>query len=264
MDFNMPKVYYLCFLFFFAGLSSCKVSREEDPVVIYTGETEYRFDLFEKRDSLSGDPTFGLWVESMKTYDAGNYSIDHTVDASSQQININMLGVQKPASGVGAAGPAKTFIPIGHLQDGDYQMNISLAGAVVNKASLHIAAGHYSLSLPNPEGILFQNLVMDHIPVGTIWGYAGIANESQQPVANAFILDLKPISADPGLPPGYYSYFTVSGTGDVFLHNSMGVPGKALPFVRKLTGSRVELTNLLQSYRAQPIAIRCLTTFGEE
>jgi hypothetical protein len=253
-----------CFLISILTCSACRVNREDDPVIHYTADPEYQIDLYEQRDPVNGDPLLGLWVESIQSFDFDNYQIIDTVRINGRQIEVELSGVKKPDIGSGLPGTAKGFIPIGNLPDGEYPFNISLAGAVVNKGALKISAGHSTLSMPGPQGIIIQNLVMEHIPDGLIWGYAATPSEPQQPLANAFILELKTVSADPGLAPGYYSYFTITGTGDVFLHSSIKPDGLATNFVRRLTGQPVDLHNILQTYRAKPLPIRCLTTFGAQ
>jgi hypothetical protein len=260
----VPDIKYSGLLFLTLVLTACRVSREDDPIVHYTADPEYQIDLYEQRDPANGAPIFGLWVESTKSFEFANYIIEDTIAVGDREIEVDLIGIQKPDTGIGPASPARTFIPIGKLADGQYQLNISLAGAITNKGTLTVSSGPYIASFSQPQGIIMQNLVMDHIPDGMLWGYAATPSEPQQPVAAAFLLDLKSISADPGLAPGYYSYFTISGTGSIFLHSSILPNVQAEPFVRTLTAPYPALKGLLQTYRSKPLTIRCLSTTGEQ
>lgn len=211
-------------------------------------------------------PTFGLWVESMQVYDCSGYGIDATVTQSGGRIEVNLLGVGLNDPCAGAPATARQFLPIGNLQDGVYAFSLSLRDAIVNEGILTVGNGRYILSMPNPQGIDFQNLVLERLPAGIVWGYAATPNEQAEPIADNFIFDLKTLTTESGLTPGFYSYFTVAGTGDVFFHKSITPSGSAEQFVRKLSADPNSLKSLLQTYRnaaQQPLQIRCWTTAGE-
>jgi hypothetical protein len=129
-----------------------------------------------------------------------------------------------------------------------------------------VANGYYSLSLPNAQGVYVQHFELNSLPSGITWGYADTPDEASEPVADNFITDLKTLTADDGLAPGFYSYFTVSGTGDFLFHKLIQPEGAARFYVRRLTASPAALQSLLQNYRGaaqQPLQIKCWTTEGE-
>ncbi len=248
------------------AFAACRVNPDDDPVIIVTTPPEFTVDLFEQRDATDGSPLFGLWVESMATFDCSGYGIDATVSVQNNRIAVTLLGIVPATPCAGIPAHARQFLPIGNLQDGSYEFSLSLRDAIVNNGTLTIANGHYMLSLPDQQGIDFQNLVLEHMPDGIVWGYAEVPNETTKPVADNFIFDLKKITEDPALPPGFYSYFTVSGTGNVIFHKRIAPAGVAEQFVRRLATAPDALKSLLQNYRSatQPsLQIRCLTTAGE-
>lgn len=253
----------VCFSLF---LAACQVTDISDDVII-TIEPEYAVALFEQRDAADGSPTFGLWMERMLNSECPGYGIETEVAVSAGGIFVTILGVLPPAVPcVGDSTPARQFVAIGNLADGVYPFTLSLRDVVANKGILAVANGRYELSLPDAQGIEVQEFVLEHLPEGMIWGYAATPNESSQPVADDFIANLKTISAENGLAPGYYSYFTVTGTNDIYLHNRILPSGSARFFVRRLTASRDALKSLLQNYRTaaqQPLSIHCWTTEGE-
>ena len=248
-----------------AAFSACKVDPNDDPAVVVTADPEFSVDLFEQRNPTDGTPLFGLWVESMDKYDCEGYGIDATVALETGRIEVNLLGVTAPTPCTGDPAPARQFLPIGNLPDGVYTFVLSLRDAIVNEGVLTVLNGHFELSLPNAQGVDFQNMVLEHLPDDIAWGYVAIPNEMAEPVADAFITDLKKITTDPGLPPGFYSYFTVSGTGQITFHKSIAPGVVSEQFVRRFNGTGA-LKSLLFDYRSDPqlpLSIRCWTPAGE-
>jgi hypothetical protein len=248
------------------SLAGCYAPQDEDPDIIVTLDPEFTVDLFEQRDSLNGAPTFGLWVESMQQFDCGNYQIDALVTVSSNEINIQLQEIRTPDSCLGAPSAAKGFLPIGDLADGMYDFRLSLNPVIVSKGVLVVQNGHYELLIPNPQGIDFQNRVLEALPEGYVWGYALTPDEQDQPVADQFVQNLKTLTQEPVLTPGFYSYFTVSGTGQYYFHRSIAPMGQHRPFLRRLSDDmQGSVRNLLQGYRnapSQALEISCLSTFG--
>lgn len=261
-----PLPHLRCILLFtllLLALASCKMV--EDDVVVVTLSPEYSVDLFEQRSAADGTPQFGLWVESMANYPCPGYSVDAQVTVQNGNIGVVLLGVLAPAICEGDSAPAKQFLPIGNLADGTYTFSISLRDVIVNKGALSVTNGQYKLSLPNTQGVFIENFILDPLPDGIIWGYAATPDEPSEPVADNFLTDLKTLSIENDLPPGFYSYFKLSGTGNISLHKSIAPAGVSRPFVRRLTASNDALKGLLQGYRdaAQPLQIKCWTTEGE-
>lgn len=248
------------------SLGACRVGSNDDTDIVVTADPEFVIDLFEARNPADGTPAFGLWVESVKLYDCTGYGIDAAVQIQNNRIEVDLLGAIPASPCSGDPAPAKQFLPIGALADGSYEFAVSLRDVIINEGVLTVAAGQYSLSLADPQGVDFQNLVLSRLPDGIIWGYADTPDELSEPVADNFIFDLKTLSAEAGLSPGYYSYFTVTGAGSIYFHKSIAPAGAAELFARRLTASPDALKSLLQNYRnaaQQPLHIRCWTTEGE-
>ena len=263
---KLSRLHWLISLIVFVlSISACHVEDDKNDVIV-TIPPEYAVDIYEYRAATDGTPTFGLWIESMDKYRCPGYLVDALTEIQNGRIGVTILGVTEPTPCVGDSAPVKQFLPIGNLADGIYEFVISLRDVIVNKGTLDVTNGHYALSLPDAQGIIFDNFIVETLPEGIIWGYASTPDEPSQPIADDFLADLKTVTAEDNLDPGFYSYFTVSGTGNVSLHKSIAPDGISKPFVRRLTGSTDALKGILQSYRdatPKPLVIKCWTTEGE-
>ncbi len=247
-------------------LTACRDQHLDEADPIFNIDPEFTADLFERRNAADGSAEFGLLVESMTDCDCANCAVIAESNIVGDRISVRLLGIQKPDSCFGAPAPARAFVPIGNLADGTYQFSLSLRNVVTNEGTLTVEKGRWTLSMPAVQGIEFQNYVLDKMPENLLWGYAVTPTEKAITASKELLADLKKITTDPGLAPGFYSYFTVTGGGTVFFHKSFAPVGPAQIFVRKLTASPAELKNLLQGYRnpaQENLQIRCLTTLGE-
>lgn len=245
--------------------AACRAPVEEDSDVIFSLDPEFTMDLFEQRDASTGAATFGMWVESMAKFDCGNYRITGTAALSADLLELRLEDINAPDTCKGDAGPARGFIPIGPLADGVYRFRVLRNIPVVNEGTLSVKNGHYELTLTKEQDIVFQNRVLEALPDGYVWGYALAPIEADLPRADQFLAQLKPLTAEPGLAPGYYSYFTVAGTGQYFFHTSIAPQGQFRPFLRRFSGDPEALRNLLKVYREdplRPLEITCLSTRG--
>lgn len=253
-------------LFLFCGflLNACQ-NGKDDPVVIVTTDPEFQVDLFEQRSTVDGSPVFGLWIRSVEKFPCSNYVLENEVQVAGADISVHLSSVQSPDTCQGAAAVAQAFVPIGNLPNGTYNLTLSLADAIENKAVLNVFGDRYELTVEYPQGIDFQNLVVNKMPENLLWGYVLTPDAAATDRAAVFLADLKSITAEHNLPAGYYSYFTVSGTGLISLHAGFVPAAPVQVFVRKFVSGPENLQNLLQQYRSSPqtaLQIGCLTTLG--
>jgi hypothetical protein len=261
-----PRPFFALMCFVLA-VSACRVNEAETEEPTFTGNPEYKIDLFEERDAADGTPTFGLWVERLALSECEGYGVDAVVKVENGGIAVTILGVLPPPTPcAGDSAPARQFLPIGALADGTYKFDLLLRDVIVNEGVLTVSNGRYALSLPDAQGVEFGNFVVESLPDGIIWGYAATPDEASEPVADDFLVDLKTLTTEHGLAPGFYSYFTVAGTGDIFFHARIAPNGASKTFVRRLAASPDALKGLLQNYRdatTPPLNIKCWTTQGE-
>jgi hypothetical protein len=259
------KQKFTLFLFFLLTLLGC--NRNSLPYgddTIFNGKAEFSIDLFEQRDDANGTPVFGLWVESMEVFDCDNYLIVSEKEQNLGHIKIMLRGIEKPQNCNAKTAKARVFIPIGNLADGEYQLEINLRDAISNKGKLSVAQGKYSLDLPDPKGIVIGNYFVQAMPDQLFWGYIETPIEQATQQANALLADLKNLSTTVALPTGFYSYFTVSGSGTVFFNPVFSPTMNHVVFVRKMTTNPTEISKTLQIYRSgsQPLVLKCYSTSG--
>lgn len=260
----MPRQLLLLFGLF-CTLNACKEKLAE-PDFVYTGAPEFALDLFEQRSVTDGASGLGLWVSSFALQDGAGFGINASVEVKDRDIVMHIWGVQKPDSIKGQPAPAAGFVPFGSLAEGDYKLSVILGATVQSHATLTIGKDHSDLSDSDARGIVFQNMALRHLPDGLAWGYADAHNEVVKAKAEQFVSDLKNLSSEAGLAPGFYSYFTVTGTGTVFLHPSIDPTDAHIPFVRALSGTPDALRGLLEGYRTDgvlPLKVKCLSGWGE-
>jgi len=250
-------------LFFSLLLSACRDQHLADLPTVFNLEPEFTIDLFEQRDPADGTAQFGLWVESMADCPCAGCAVVAETEVQGKDISVRLLGIQEPVPCTGAPAQARTFVPLGPLAEGEYSISLSLRSAVTNTGTLQVTQGRWALTMPDPQGVVFQNYVLEKMPDDMVWGYARTPDEASVLAAQNWLSDLKKITADGGLAPGFYSYFTVSGNGAMFLHKNFAPQGVAQVFVRKLAAPPADLKNLLQTYRANALEVKCLTTRGE-
>lgn len=258
----------LLLTFVLLSLVACRRDETEEPDIIVSVEPEFIFDLYEQRDTLGAAPRFGLWMESMAKYACSGYQIRTTTKLKGNHLFVQVLEVEKPAVCVGDSSPARQFVPLGDLPEGTYAVTVTLgeAEALVSEGVLTVGSDVYELSMSQTRGFDLQNRVLKALPAKCLWGYVLAPQEAQTPPANQFVTDLKTLTDEPVLAPGFYGYFTVSGSGQYFFHRSITPPaGQHVPFLRKLTAPEGALQGLLQGYRSnpsQPLAIRCWSSEG--
>jgi hypothetical protein len=263
IHFTMQKfTLFLLLVLYMAGCKRNSLPYGDD--VIVNVKPEFSIDLFEQRDDTNGTPVFGLWVESMEVFECDNYQIIHDKTQDAAAIKVMLQGIQKPQNCNPQTAKAKVFIPIGKLADGAYSLEIDLRDVVSNKGKLKVSQGNYSLEMPDPKGIVIGNYLVQAIPDQLFWGYIETPAEQAAQQANALLADLKSLSTSVSLSAGYYSYFTVSGSGAIFFNPAL-LPGtNHVVFVRKMNTSPADIRKTLQTYRSasQPLVVKCFSTSG--
>lgn len=259
----LPTLLHVCIFL----LASCKPGDGlQDPEVVVTVDPEFTVDLFEERDAASGNKRLGLWIESMKYYPCATPQINASVSVAGNNISVRILGVSNDTC-QGLPQKARMFLPFGAVSTGIYAFSLSLGpvDAIQNKGELKVEADEYALSLPNAQGVDVQHFELKSIPDPMLWGQIQTPGAQAGAKAAQCIADLKSVSDDPLLEPGYYGYFTLSATGQWNVHSSLSSGKPELFFVRRATQGFDAIKTILGQYRSgadSPLMIRCLTSNG--
>lgn len=268
----VPMILRLPLLFLFSAVlfwvSCSKSSVEDDGTIIVKTPPEFNVDLFERRDDQTGEPQLGLWIESIQAYPCDQPIIEVSTAQQQQTIKVLIAGVRLPEPCSGGMQKASIFIPFGVLTAGiyDLQINVGANSLIQNIGKLQVETDKAVLQMPDARAINILNFVTNRIPDHYLWGYAAVPDEGSEPAADQFLVDLKKRSVDVALPPGYYSYFSVSGTGQVHLHSSILPQGVHEPFVRQFNGDLQPLRQIIEAARNSPdtpLPIYCQSTLGK-
>ena len=250
---------------FLLSAVSCKKETIEDPDVVISVDPEFLVDLFELRNPVDGSPELGFWVETISDYPCSEGTFLSQVLEQDGAFRLVLDEVVIPDSCPTTSGPVSDFVPLGELSSGVSPLTFSIASALNSQGELLLQEDVFEWVVDKEVGIEVLNRVVNRIPDGLIWGYAAPRTEQEVPKAHAFINDLKAISTDHNLPVGFYSYFTVTGTGLITPHRSFD--GGSHFFVRRISMDQLPaLEALLNAYRdtqQTPIELKCLSTYGE-
>lgn len=266
-EMNRPllTIFNLAFLVLFTG--GCKPITSEDPDTVVTAKPEFTIDLYEQRDPANGAATFGIWIESIENYDCADPQIEASATVVGDLISVSILGVKMPSPCVADSVKARRFLAIGQISDGTYKFRLALGpvDAIVNEGTIAVSEGLYTLTLTNVQGIDIQEYVLRRIPESMVWGYASTPDATAQGAADQFLAQVKNVSSESLLPPGFYGYFTISGTNQLSLHKSIAPNAPSESFVRKFDNFTL-LQNVITQFRFapdKPLNIRCFSTMGE-
>jgi hypothetical protein len=145
------------------------------------------------------------------------YQIRNELSVDGNLIDIHLKDIERDGNDDLniAKGPASCTINLGALGKGQYDVNI-LVGQSANQGTITIDDDQILLDFPTGQGLTINHDTLNRIPFGTIWGYVGYQNSSNQGLANNFITGMNALGAEPAtLQPGYYGYFSISDSGDI-------------------------------------------------
>lgn len=246
-------------------LTACRAVPDDTPDIVVTLDPEFTVDLFEQRNPADGHSTLGLWVESTAIYPCEQVAIDAEAWASASTVDVLIRGIQQPDTCTGAPGQARRFLALPPLAPGQYDFYLEMGPTLRSSATLTAGPERLTLQVREAQGVDFRYRELFPLPEGLLWGYVRVPDETLEPLSEDFLKDLKLLTTEPNLTPGYYSYFTMSGTQQAFFHPAFKPAGVHKVFVRRFSGNPDALRALMQGYRSggTPLPIRCWSTVGE-
>lgn len=207
-DFYFRLLLPCIFLLFFAGCSK-EAPYDELPTPLIVGLHEV-FDDNERCFSLS--------FSTAENYPCDNFEIISTLDNSSQGMHITFKGLHVPRICISTVGPAKGYLYIKQMQEGDFALNF-LYGNKEVKTMTNISDQELlvNLNVANEEFLFFPDTKINRIPSNYIWGNLRDTGGHGLSIGDAFFQDLQASGAwDPELEDGHYGFFRISSS-ELFL-----------------------------------------------
>ena len=242
---------------------ACNTDKTEAPILDTTVAKEYELDLWESLDNSVR--TFQLRASTIKSEDCLNYSIESAVNRFGNSFEINLGKPLVPTTCERGFGPAKSYLDLGILTNGTYNLTIKLGQIVPSIGRLIVNNGSYYFYMPAPIGFKINNNILYKIPDNTIWGYIDY-ELTASPIVEQFLVDLNKISQDAGLSKGYYGYFNMLDNETIELEKVV-TDRPIHPILRRFQANEKDLENLIKSYRdryGKSILIHLRNTLGKE
>ena len=242
---------------------ACNTDKTEAPILDTTVAKEYELNLWESLENSVR--TFQIRASTIKSEDCLNYSIESAANRFGNSFEINLGKPLVPTKCERGFGPAKSYLDLGILTNGTYNLTIKLGQIVPSTGRLIVNTGSYYFYMPDPIGFKIAHNILYRIPDNTIWGYIDYELTATS-IVEQFLVDLNKISQDAGLSKGYYGYFNILDN-ESFELQKVVTDRPIRPFLRRFQANDKDLENLLKSYRdryGKSILIHLRNTLGKE
>jgi hypothetical protein len=236
------------------------------PEVVVSIDPEFTADVFEDVAPDDGERRPGFWVQSMAPFECAGFLPNDSIWKIGNEIFIAINGTDKPNPCLGDSALLSAFLPLPPLDPGIYDVVFRFGDLPVSSGTLSTSEAGLRFDVAKTGGFDFRNRQALRLPEQILWSNVEVEGEATRVKALEFIDELKSLTQPHGLSPGYYSYFTITGQGTFFFHESF--PKRyALDqqVVRKFETPVAELQLLIDAYRNHPdtpLTIRCMTGSG--
>ena len=235
----------------------------DEPEVVNTLGTDVRFEMTEYLESES--PTLSFKFLTQKDFPCINYRIASDYQVNGRAITVSLSEIAASDVCLEAIGPAASFLDLGTLTEGDYNLTINVGKNLVNTGILSVTEAAYKLTLNEDVGLLVDNPTLLRIPSGLIWGTIRFPQEESP--AGSFFSKLRGIGAsEQVLPQGDYGYFTTNASGNIEPNlTPFGTAERS--FLMRYDGDARQLEQLIEEVSADygsDVSIRMHTTQGED
>jgi hypothetical protein len=257
------KLRYLSLLCAVLLWQACNTDKTEAPILDTTVAKEYELNLWESLENSVR--TFQIRASTIKSEDCLNYSIESAANRFGNSFEINLGKPLVPTTCERGFGPAKSYLDLGILTNGTYNLTIKLGQIVPSTGRLIVNNGSYYFYMPAPIGFKVKHNTLYRIPDNTIWGYIDY-ELTASPIVEQFLVDLNKISQDAGLSKGYYGYFNMLDNETIELEKVV-TDRPIHPILRRFQANDKDLENLIKSYRdrhGKSILINLRNTLGKE
>lgn len=266
MFINHKLLSLLAVLFIFSACSK----PSDDTSILINIEKEFTVSMIE---TLSQDANpLNLQIATINELECSNYEIISSYSVSDERVVASIDFLREPEDCIEETSIISSAIKIGNLENGRYIFRLNLElGSIVNEGTLTIDDEKYTIELDSEYGIKFPIKRLYKIPDNYIWGKINIAANAPGNLLDEFTAELGHIVDVSTLPTGEYGHFKINADLDVdFTSNELQLSGfssvDSSSFIFKLTGTKADLEEILDSYRNtfnDQIDIYMVTSEGE-
>lgn len=255
-------VLLLISLILFGG---CKDSKN-DPNEVFIISDELKVDLWEELSLSTRQLVFN--ISTVDNLSCHNFQLAYSLARPSGGIILSLNNVIEPDNCEPGDAPARSIVPIGALESGNYDIEINLKNNdIVNAGKFFVFNDRYQLNLNTEYGLVLPNEPLFRVPNQSYWGYIGfkeLINNSED-IKNEFLQSIEPIVIHGNNLAGDYGYFKVTEEETIEIASEISYEERS-NFFFKLNGSEEELTNAIEALRTtygEIIDIKIFTSTGE-
>ncbi len=191
-----------------------------------------------------------LDCQTEKIYPCFNFGIMNNVVQKSNLFKIKFLGIFVPEICLTALGPARCYINLGQLNDGNYSLSLEVNGQVIS-AQLTVSKNVYKINYQQNPHFAFKNPELYRVPDNLIWGWIDYYDDSLSVVADSFLDSLQILGAQTvQLEKGDYGFFKVDSLNNLIFS---GFPKRT--FAYKYEDTLEEIQELIFRYYFPSIQI---------
>jgi hypothetical protein len=188
-----------------------------------------------------------LFCQTENDYACSNYSIQTEQNFNKDnQLSIIFTNVIKPDLCATSIGPATTKINLSKLTNGQYDLELNVAG-IKNNGILKISDSEIIIDFKNQNGIEIITPITKRVPVKTYWGSIGYSRVSSESSINQFIDKLSSIGAKFNKQsPGYYFNYEINDNGEMVIDAKKSGYYYAKGLIFQFDGDESKLKDLIQ------------------
>lgn len=248
-------------LFLVLGVVCTACKKDNDPSLILNIEEEFSINLWEELGQNSRDFQLNL-LTIKKNFKCQNYEVGFEQSQTGNNLFVTINDIIEPTDCLSGENKAAGNVDFGKLSAGFYNLKINLKDQVTNEGLLEVKEDYYQISMNSKDGIAIDNNRLNRVPDRLIWGFVQYKDEN---ITNAFLEEIATFTNSVDLLDGNYGHFNLENSN---LTMPIEIaPSTATNFVFSLTGTSVELQNLVKKYQEEygnGLAVKVFTYRGEE
>lgn len=165
-----------------------------------------------REHAVNGDRQMALYAETREEYPCLNFYIEYSYIKDSDSRHIHFEGVRAPRVCLTAIGPAKAFMGLGKMEEGEHELQflineeLSISKFLVSEEEVEV-----KMISASPEFLEFREKVMYRLGDNHAWGYIHAKSSDQEKEIEAFMDELWAMGAiEESLDPANYGFFRIT------------------------------------------------------